>query len=179
MESEVSLEMARIYFAKNDQIKALELSLFAESISKPENESYYTAPQFSAFILNRQGKSNEALNLLFKSLRKSDSIGISNYVSTCFLSIADVYRETGNCEMALVYVLKGLTLANATHDTTQIITAYGTLGNIYSNTGFRTEKRLDSALYYYRKIMVPPFLTGGLGPMTARDIIPIWEDCFG
>jgi two-component sensor histidine kinase len=164
LESEASLELARIYFAKNDQIKALELSLFAESIAKPYNESYYTSPQFSAFILNRQGKSNEALSLLFNSLKRSDSVGISSYVNTCYFAIADVYRETSNCDMALVYAFKGLYLAKSYHDTSQIITAFATLSNIYSNTGYRNDKRLDSALYYYRKIMVPPFFDRWVKP---------------
>jgi two-component sensor histidine kinase len=164
LECEAYLEVGRIYFAKDNQIKALEQILYAESISTPNDNCYYTAPQVIGFILNRQGKAEEALKYLFTALKRADSANYANMTIGANFSIADAYRENKNSARALGYALNGLKKAEILKDTAQIIYAYSTLSNILSNRDYFNKERLDSAVQYHEKIMKPPFSNKGFSP---------------
>lgn len=164
LKCEALLELGRIYFAKDDQIKALETMIYAESISTPQNDCYYMAPQVIGYILNRQGKADEALQYLFKALKRVDSAGYIKMLASANFAIADAYRENKNSAKALGYALKGLTVAEATKDTFLLITAYNTLSNLLSNSDYLTEPRLDSAVYYQKKVMAPPIINKWIKP---------------
>ncbi len=164
LECEAYLELGRIYFAKDDQIKALASIKYAETISSPNDNCYYMAPQVIGFILNRQGKAEEAMDYLFKALKRADSANYPNMVIGTNFAIADAYRENKNSARALVYALNGLKKAEILKDTAQIIYAYSTLSNILSNRDYFNKVRLDSAVYYHEKIMNPPFSSKGSTP---------------
>ena len=172
LESEATLELARIFFAKDDPVKSLQLAIYSESISSPYNGSYFSAPEFIAFILNRQGKADAALQYLFKSLHRADSAAMIRQIISNNLTIADVYRENGNCDKALNYGLKALQLMGNLNDSSLLIYTYSTISNIYSNSDYRNEKRLDTALYYYSKIMEPVFVKRWFKPYdSARHFL--------
>jgi two-component sensor histidine kinase len=164
LESEVTLELARIYYAKNDQETALTLALKADKLSSIKNAAHYNAPQFSSYILNMQGKSDEALQQLFSCLKRAENAGANKMLSGINLSIADIYRESLNSKNALPYAMMGFKLAGREKDTLQLITAYTALGLIYSNSDYETDKNLDTALFYYKKVMVPPYVNNWQKP---------------
>ncbi len=164
LECEANLELGRIYFAKSDQTKALETIVYAESISTPNDNCYYSAPQVIGFILNRQGKAEEGLAYLFKALKKAEDANFTIFISSSYFAIADAYRENKKGNLAFDYTIKGLQIAESIKDTVQIILAYGNLSNILSNRDYVNTKRLDSAIYYQLKIMNPPFNSRSFTP---------------
>ncbi len=170
LEAEVTLEKARITYAKNDQQEALQLSLRAEDIGTTKNAAYYTAPQFSAFILNAQGKSDEALQKLFRCLNSIEKAGIEKLLSSINFTIADIYRESKNSKTALTYAQKGMDVANNNKDSSQLIAGYTLLSNIYSNSDFVNAENLDTAIFYYKKLIIPPFVNHWLKPFDSARI---------
>jgi two-component sensor histidine kinase len=138
--------------------------LHAESISTPEDNCYYNAPQVIGFILNRQGKADEALKYMFSALKRADSANYIQMIIGANFAIADAYRENKNSVKALGYAIKGLKMAETLKDTAEIIHAYGNLSNILSNRDYFNAKRLDSAIYYSKKIMNLPFSSRGFTP---------------
>jgi two-component sensor histidine kinase len=162
--TEITLEMARIYFAKNDQQTSLTFSQQAENTSTIKNQAYFAAPQFSAFLLNRMGKSDEALQKLFVCLKNAETAGAKKMLSSINISISDVYRESRNSAKGLVYAADALKIAGEMNDTAQLIFAYSNLGNIYSNSDYRTDKNLDTAIFFYKKAMAPTFVKKWFNP---------------
>jgi two-component sensor histidine kinase len=164
LETEVTLELARIYYAKNDQETALALALKADKLSSIKNAAHYNAPQFSSYILNMQGKSEEALQQLFSCLKRAENAGANKMLSGINFSIADIYRESLNSKNALPYAKEGMKLASLNNDTSQLMVAYTTLGLIYSNSDYVNDQNLDTALFYYKKVMVSPYVNNWLKP---------------
>jgi two-component sensor histidine kinase len=170
LECEVTLEMARIYFAKDDQKTSLDLSLKAEQHSTPKNAAYFNAPQFSAYLLNRMGKSEAALQKLFLCLKRTETSGANKMLPSINFTIADIYRENQNSAIAKGFAFQGLQQAKELKDTSQLVMAYNTLGNIYSNRDYRTDKNIDTAIAYYTKLVTPPLVNKWLKPYdSARD----------
>lgn len=170
LEAEVTLEKARISYAKNDQQAALQLSLRAEELSTPQNAAFYNAPQFSAYILNAQGKSDDALQKLFRCLETIETANIERLLPSINFTIADIYRESKNSKNALFYAQKGMDIANKNIDSSQLVTGYILLSNIYSNSDFVNEANLDTAIYYYKKLIVPPFVNKWLKPFDSARV---------
>lgn len=161
---EAYLELGRIFFAKDDQVSALQQIKYAESISTPQNDCYYMAPQFIGFILNRQGKSGAALQYLFKALKRVDSAGYTSMQASANFTIADAYRENKYSAKAIGYARKGLEIAALQKDTSQLMVGNTTMGNILSNSDYSNKIRLDSAVKYAQKNMVTPFINKWTGP---------------
>lgn len=164
LENEANFELGRIYFAKDDQIKALEIVKNAESNSLPQTYCYYNAPQFIGFILNRQGKADEALVYMFKALERIERDGMKMFEASANFTIADAYRENKNSGKAIKYVLKGMQIAEAGKDTSQLINAYSNLGLVLSNREYVNDERLDSAIFYQQKIMTPEIMKKWINP---------------
>jgi two-component sensor histidine kinase len=164
LESEAYFELGKIYFNTNNQIKSLDVIKHAESISSSSFSCYYETPQYIGFLLNRQGKADEALTYLFKALKRADSAGLQVTVIDCNFSIADAYRENKSSARAMGYALKGLETAIALKDTSRIINGYSTLSNILSNRDYNNQKRLDSAVYFQEKIMSPAIMSRWIKP---------------
>ncbi len=158
LEAEVTLELARIFFAKNDSKKALVYSLKAENLSTIKNQAYLSAPQFTSYLLDNEGRSEEALQKLFICLKRAEASNAKSQLSSINVSIADVYRRSNNSAKALPYSFNALKIAEELKDTAALIFAYANLGVTYSNSDYRTDKNLDTALYYYKKVMNEAYL---------------------
>lgn len=158
LESEVELELARIYFNKGSQSEALKKAIRSNELATSTSSFIYTqAPLFVSFILNRQGKSDEAMRMALLALKRAEKDGDKRDIAGSCLIIADIYRETLNSQKGLPYAKQALQSSYNIKDSFNIVTAYSTLANIYSNSDFRTPSRLDSAVLYLEKVFLWPF----------------------
>lgn len=158
LESEVELELARIFFNKGNQTTALQKALRSNELaSSTSSFSYTQAPLFVSFIYNRQGKSDAAMKMALVALKRAEKDGDKRDVAASCLIIADIYRETLNSSKALPYAKQALQSSYNIKDSFNIVTSFSTLANIYSNSDFRTPLLLDSALFYLEKVFQWPF----------------------
>ncbi|RZK83034.1 MAG: response regulator [Pedobacter sp.] len=158
--AQIFLAQSYYSYGLGDIADALELAKQATSIAVPvDSVTYVKSPLMVAYMLNRQGKDNEALKIAFATLKKTEQKGWKAMSFESNNCIADVYRTMKLSSKALIYAKQAYNLSKELKDTASYLAAISTLSNIYSNRDIRTPKNLAEATRLYEIVVSEPYFS--------------------
>jgi tetratricopeptide (TPR) repeat protein len=129
----------------NEQLKQLSTNLIESNnaaIKLNAKKAYATALNNEAFILDRQGKFDEALPIYKQSLNIRREIKEQSGVGQSLNNIADLYQSQGNIELAIEYFKQSLEIRELIKEEEGIAQSLNNLGFLYDKLGDFT-KALD------------------------------------
>ncbi len=143
--------MISVCFNEQNPIKA---ELYADSLIAKSSRSTATYSQFflangymqKGTALRLQGKLTEAQSFFFKSLKLANARSDLRVSAINYITIADVYSESGNSENAILYYDKAIAALAQTPDTISLATAILNAGDEFLNQG-----NYSKALIYFKE----------------------------
>lgn len=154
--------LAQSYYAYSlgDFSDALEFGKKATAIALPaDSVSFVKAPLMVAYMLDKVGKDNAALEIAFRTLRFTEQHHWKKLTMDCNTCIADIYRSMNLSARAMVYAKQAYGIAKELKDTTDYLTAISTLSNVYSNRDIRTPENMAKATELYEIIVSEPYFS--------------------
>ncbi|WP_426582429.1 ATP-binding protein [Mucilaginibacter sp. R-33] len=127
--------------------EATKLTTTADSLT------YEKAPIMVAYMLSREAKTVEALNVAFKILKECDNRGWKSLSIDCRACIADIYRSIGNPKQALPYAEQASKDALSIKDTASYIFALSNLSNILSERSISSPGNLVKATWLMEQVL--------------------------
>jgi tetratricopeptide (TPR) repeat protein len=137
----------------NQELKQLSTNLIESNnaaIKLNAKKAYATALNNEAFILDRQGKFDEALPIYKQSLNIRREIKEQSGVGQSLNNIADLYQSQGNIELAIEYFKQSLEIRELIKEQEGIAQSLNNLGFLYDKLGDFT-KALD---YHQRSLKI-------------------------
>lgn len=115
--------------------------------------TYEKAPIMVAYMLSREAKTVEALNIAFKILKECDSRGWKSLSIDCHACIADIYRSIDNPKQALPYAEQASKDALSLKDTAAYIFALSNISNILSERSMSSPANLTKAIQLMQQVL--------------------------
>jgi signal transduction histidine kinase/DNA-binding response OmpR family regulator len=147
----------RLYcFGKVNEAKVLaEQSASLTNVN--DSVTYVKAPLLAAYMLNRQGKDEDALKIAFNMMRKAERNKWTNLLIEAKICIADIYRSINEPLKGLKYAQQAYDASKNSRDTATYLFAVSTLSNLYSNRGLNSPENLEKAVKLYEIIISEPY----------------------
>lgn len=142
---EARVLLARAYqaYGIGNERDALIFGREATRLATPaDSVTYEKAPIMVAYMLSREAKTVEALNVAFKILKECDNRGWKGLSIDCRSCIADIYRSIDKPKQALLYAEQAAKDAQSLKDTAAYIFALSNISNILSGHGMATPANL-------------------------------------
>ncbi|RZM27698.1 MAG: response regulator [Pedobacter sp.] len=156
--SQIYLAQSTRAFRAGDHKVALEFARKSTAASKePDSITFIKAPLMVAYMLNREGKDDEALAIAFKMLHIAEGKGWRELTIECKNCIADVYRKMNQPQRALPYAQQASDESLEIKDTAMYLFSTSMLSAIYSNRGMRTTANVDKATILAEIVVSKPF----------------------
>ncbi|SEO41897.1 Helix-turn-helix domain-containing protein [Mucilaginibacter gossypiicola] len=127
--------------------EATKLATIADSLT------YEKAPIMVAYMLSREAKTVEALNIAFKILKECDNRGWKGLSIDCRACIADIYRSIDNPKQALPYAEQAAKDALSIKDTASYIFALSNISNILSERSMSSPANLIKAIQLMEQVL--------------------------
>lgn len=127
--------------------KATKLATPADSLT------YEKSPIMVAYMLSREAKTVDALNIAFKILKECDSRGWKGLSIDCRACIADIYRSIDNPKQALPYAEQAAKDALSLKDTAAYVFALSNVSNILSERSMSTPANLTKATQLMEQVL--------------------------
>lgn len=158
-EAQIMLAKAGKSYKNGDQDKALQFGRVSAALAlQADSVTYIRAPLMVAFMLNRQGKDDQALKIAFEMMRKADQLGWKRMAIECRNCVADIYRSIHEAEKALPYAQQSAKDALELKDTAMYIYSLSTLSNIFSTEARDNPAKLLKATAYAEQILSKPLV---------------------
>jgi signal transduction histidine kinase/DNA-binding response OmpR family regulator len=126
--------------------------------NQKDSDTYTRASLMVAYMLAKQGKSVEGLQLAFKMLRETDERHWKKMNIYSLVCISDLYQGMGNPAEALPYALKSSKEALEIRDSSMYIIALANISDRYSNSRIKSAENLKKATKYLETVLSPPYL---------------------
>ena len=124
-----------------------------------DSVTYIKSHLMVAYMLNRQGKDTEALQIAFDMTRKAENLKWGVLLVECKICIADIYRTVNEPKKGLAYAQQAYNDAKSLKDTGVYVFSLSTLSNLYSNKGLSSPENLVKATKLYEIIVNEPYLS--------------------
>jgi signal transduction histidine kinase/DNA-binding response OmpR family regulator len=145
-EARVLLAQAYQAYGIGNEHDALTFGREATNLATPaDSVTYEKSPIMVAYMLSREAKPVEALNIAFKILKECDSRGWKGLSIDCRACIADIYRSIDNPKQALPYAEQASKDALSLKDTAAYIFAVSNISNILSQKSMSSPANLAKA----------------------------------
>lgn len=153
-EARVLLAQAYQAYGIGNEHEALIFGRKATKFSTPADSlTYEKAPIMVAYMLSREAKTVEALNVAFKILKDCDSRGWKALSIDCRACIADIYRSIDNPKQALPYAQQASKDALSIMDTASYIFALSNISNILSERSMSSPANLTEATRLMEQVL--------------------------
>lgn len=153
-EARVLLAQSYQAYGIGNEHDALMFSGEATQLATPDDSlTYEKAPIMVAYMLSREAKTVEALNIAFKILKECDSRGWKALSIDCRACIADIYRSIDNPKQALPYAEQASKDALSIKDTAAYIFALSNISNILSERSMSSAANLAKATFLMEQVL--------------------------
>ncbi|HEX8023907.1 response regulator [Mucilaginibacter sp.] len=153
-EARVLLAQAYQAYGIGNEHDALTFGREASKLATPADSlTYEKAPIMVAYMLSREAKTVEALNVAFKILKECDSRGWKALSVDCRACIADIYRSIENPKQALPYAEQASKDALSIKDTASYIFALSNISNILSERSMSSPTNLAEATRLMEQVL--------------------------
>ncbi|MEO3405077.1 ATP-binding protein [Mucilaginibacter sp. CAU 1740] len=153
-EARVLLAQSYQAYGIGNEHDALTFGREATKLATPvDSLTYEKSPIMVAYMLSREAKTVEALNIAFKILKECDSRGWKGLSIDCRACIADIYRSIDNPKQALPYAEQAAKDADALKDTAAYVFALSNVSNILSERSMSTPVNLKRATELMEQVL--------------------------
>lgn len=153
-EARVLLAQAYQAYGIGNEHDALTFGREATKLATPaDSVTYEKAPIMVAYMLSREAKTVEALNVAFKILKECDSRRWKALSIDCRACIADIYRSIDNPKQALPYAEQASKDALSIKDTASYIFALSNISNILSERRMSSPANLAKATLLMEQVL--------------------------
>jgi signal transduction histidine kinase/DNA-binding response OmpR family regulator len=153
-EARVLLAQSYQAYGIGNEHDALTFGRGATKLATPADSlTYEKSPIMVAYMLSREAKTVEALNIAFKILKECDSRGWKGLSIDCRACIADIYRSIDNPKQALPYAEQAAKDAEALKDTAAYVFALSNVSNILSERSMATPVNLTRAIQLMEQVL--------------------------
>ncbi|WP_121808491.1 ATP-binding protein [Mucilaginibacter kameinonensis] len=153
-EARVLLAQAYQAYGIGNEHDALTFGREATKLATPADSlTYEKAPIMVAYMLSREAKTVEALNVAFKILKECDNRGWKGLSIDCRACIADIYRSIDNPKQALPYAEQAAKDAQSLKDTAAYIFALSNISNILSERSMSSPANLAKATLLMEQVL--------------------------
>ena len=144
--SQIYMAQSMRLFRLGEHKAALAFAKQATAVAKESDSvTFIKAPLMVAYMLNREGKDDEALAIAFKMLHKAEAKGWRELQIECKNCIADVYRKMSQPRRALPYAQQASDESLEIKDTAMYLFSTAMLSAIYSHIDLRTRENTNKA----------------------------------
>lgn len=153
-EARVLLAQAYQAYGIGNEHDALIFGREATKLATPADSlTYEKAPIMVAYMLSREAKTVEALNVAFKILKECDNKGWKALSIDCRACIADIYRSIDNPKQALPYAEQASKDALSIKDTAAYVFALSNVSNILSERSMSSPANLTKAVHLMEQVL--------------------------
>jgi signal transduction histidine kinase/DNA-binding response OmpR family regulator len=154
LEARVLLAQAYQAYGIGNEHDALTFGREATELATPADSlTYEKSPIMVAYMLSREAKTVEALNVAFKILKECDSRGWKALSIDCRACIADIYRSIDNPKQALPYAEQASEDALSIKDTASYVFALSNISNILSERSMSSPANLGEATRLMEQVL--------------------------